>query len=213
MTDLHKLLRECRSSINRTGHYGVMEGCPSCEIIRRIDAALAEPLLSAPVAPDCNCHPEDYPPVPCQHKRSYSECMRAALASAQAENRALRDDARRYRWLRVNMFNNVNFWTWLGCPPKTYTASEADAAIDVALNKATTDKRATPRTDTAFKRATYLVDDELRPVKRKEYDVGILKEEMMALEVELSALASAQAEIAALNASGKMLAASGEGKP
>ena len=39
---------------------------------------------------DCNCHPEDYPPVPCQHKRSYSECMRAALASAQAEIAALK---------------------------------------------------------------------------------------------------------------------------
>ena len=38
----------------------------------------------------CNCHPEDYPPVPCQHKRSYSECMRAALASAQAEIAALK---------------------------------------------------------------------------------------------------------------------------
>ena len=51
-----------------------------------------EPFLSkpAPVALDCNCHPEDYPPVPCQHKRSYSECMRAALASAQAEIAALK---------------------------------------------------------------------------------------------------------------------------
>ena len=42
-------------------------------------------------APDCNCNPDDYPPVPCQHKRSYSECMRAALASAQADNKELRD--------------------------------------------------------------------------------------------------------------------------
>ena len=40
--------------------------------------------------PDCNCNPDDYPPVPCQHKRSYSECMRAALASAQAEIAALK---------------------------------------------------------------------------------------------------------------------------
>ena len=50
----------------------------------------------------------------------------------------------------------------------------------------------TPRVDAAFKRATYLVEDELRPTKRKEYDVGILKEEMTAMEIELSALRAAE---------------------
>ena len=48
--------------------------------------------------PDCNCNPDDYPPVPCQHKRSYSECMRAALASAQADNKALRENAERFKY-------------------------------------------------------------------------------------------------------------------
>ena len=46
-------------------------------------------------APDCNCHPDDYTPVPCQHKHSYSECMRAALASAQMERDLAIEGSRR----------------------------------------------------------------------------------------------------------------------
>ena len=43
----------------------------------------------------------------------------------------------------------------------------------------------TPLTDAAFKRATYFVDDELRPVKRKEYDCGKLLADMRDMETRL----------------------------
>ena len=35
------LLRECRAFLDSTGHRGAKEGCPTCDLMKQIDAALA----------------------------------------------------------------------------------------------------------------------------------------------------------------------------
>ena len=36
-----KLLRECRATLDILGHRGGGEGCPTCDLVKRIDAALS----------------------------------------------------------------------------------------------------------------------------------------------------------------------------
>lgn len=75
----------------------------------------------------CTCHPDDNPPVPCPQKFALSECKTAAL----------RKDAERYRWLRVQGHKDIAACWLLPRPypePLEITNPEDfDAAIDAAI--------------------------------------------------------------------------------